>query len=156
VSARAALDHLQGKQQRAKDLCVRRQQADADVVRAQGRLHQAEVDAVFAVTGTYLAVLYALEQREMLGMEIVLAKDLRNNFESRPDVAAQDVDRITSLIDAVEARRVEADVGIGRALAALREAMGVGPAFCLQPADSQLPLVDRPVCCEEVVALALA
>src|SRR5262249_3914159 len=54
-----------------------------------------------------------------------------------------------------EARRDDAVLGVERATAALREAMGQGPCSCLQVADDRIPNPQLELCREQIIGLAV-
>jgi outer membrane protein TolC len=145
----------------ARELPVRRQQAALGVTVAAAGLEQAEHDTVYAVTRTYYTAVYAREQ-ERVARETV--ERLRATLESAErmvkagskDVTTVNVDTLTVYQNLAEVRRVQAAEGVGRALAALREAIGLGPDCCVDVPSGALPELNPQICREEIIALALA
>jgi outer membrane protein TolC len=145
----------------AKDLPVRRQQSALGVTAAEGAVLQAESDAVYGVTYSYLAALYAAQARKAGGDVKRRLEDLRVltqetlKGEERKDVLPEQLNQIDAFLKALEARGTEAAQGRSRALAALREAMGVGCDFEVVLPDRELPCPQIQLTKEQVVALAL-
>jgi outer membrane protein TolC len=145
------------------ELPIRRKQACLGVSIAAAGVQQAEWDAGYAVTRTYLSVLYAREQLKVAG-EVVENLQLTRDSVSEAVKAGtgskewtqNTVDKIASYLGLAQVRQAEARRGVDLALAALREAMGVGPEHCfdvgfgLPGAGSGVP------CKEQLFALALS
>jgi outer membrane protein TolC len=162
VARAEALDHLHIPSFLARDLPVRRKQAQLGITVAQGVLTQAEGDTIYGVTFSYLSALYAAEQLEVADNGVADLKKLQDLAKeivqsgSRPDVTQQQVDLIGAYILTVQGRREEAAQGLQRAVSALREAMGVGPDVSFQLADRRLPRIDVAVDREQIIGAALA
>jgi outer membrane protein TolC len=110
---------------------VRRQQADLGVSIAHAGVEDAELSTTHAVSRVYLSALYAEEQikvaqEAVTNLKVVhdAAKTLVN--AGSKNVFSDDVDRIATYMLLAEAKLGEARLGHARALAALREAIGVG------------------------------
>src|SRR5262245_15085700 len=151
------------------DLPIRRMQAEQGVIATHAQLHKAEQDTLYAVTRTYLSVLYARQQLEIAERALeeknepvtslfFLKKTAQSIYKdrTRPDVKKWNVDQIDVLIQVTRGRREEARQGVERALAALREAVGL-EADCPVIVDPKatLPTLNPVVTREQVVALAL-
>jgi outer membrane protein TolC len=150
------------------DLPTRRKQAEQGIVAAEAQLELAGWETRYAVTRTYLSAVFAREQlrvadktlskdRTNLGLEYLLdtARQIFKD-ETRPDIRAWHVEQIRALRDASQGRRAEAEQGVHRALAALREAAGLG-GTCAALADD-IYLAEPPaftLTCDQVVELAL-
>jgi outer membrane protein TolC len=144
----------------SRDLPVRRKQACVSVGIAQAALRQAEADTRYAVTRTYLSAAYARQQLAVADNALTRLRELREATKQLVDSGAtnatqRDLERIDVYIPLVQARREEAAQGLPRALAALREAMGVGPDACVAVAAGELPTLGPAVCREEILRLAL-
>jgi outer membrane protein TolC len=145
----------------ARDLPIRRKQSSLGLAVAQGAVLQAEGDTVYAVTYSYLAALYAAQARKLGGEVKRRLEDLRVltqdalKGEERKDVIPEQLKQIEAFLKALEGRGVEATQGRARALAALREAMGVGCDFEILLPDRDLPCPQIQLTKEQVVALAL-
>jgi outer membrane protein TolC len=145
----------------AHDLPIRRKQSALGLTVAQGAVLQAEGDTVYGVTYSYLAALYAAQARK-LGAEVkrrledlrVLTQDVLKG-EERRDVIPEQITQIEAFLKVLQARGLEAEQGRARALAALREAMGVGCDFEIVLPDRDLPCPAVQITKEQVVALAL-
>jgi outer membrane protein TolC len=162
-----ALDSLHVPTIIRRDLPTRRLQAEQGVVAAQAQLSQAEWNTLYAVTRTYLSAAYAqtqlrvadqaLSEKDVLALPYLreVAEEIRKT-RTRRDVREWNVKQIDVLIQVTRGRREEALEGVQRALAGLREAIGVEEGCFVPPADLRLPLLDIPVDREQIIALALA
>jgi outer membrane protein TolC len=175
AAARATLAAAQERQQAVDslrlaglvrhDLDIRRQQAALGVQIAQAQLTQAEWETIYAVTRTYVGVLYAQTQLRVADRVLSDSPDglpfLRNLAEtiyksrSRPDVKVWNVDQIEVYISVARGRREEAVEGLERAKAGLREAMGVDPDFPIDLADQRMPRLSAQVEAGPVISMAL-
>jgi outer membrane protein TolC len=156
-----ALQHLHLSGLLSRDLPVRRHQASLGVTVAQGGVLQAENDTLFAVSYTYLAALYAGQQqkvaddarRRLQDLRVLAQETLKG--EERRDVLREHVDLIDAYLKVVDGRGEETIEGRSRALAALREAMGVGPHYTILLPERDLPCPRLEVKKEQAVAMAL-
>jgi outer membrane protein TolC len=161
VARSEALQRLHMPGLLSHDLRVRRQQSSLGVTVAQGSVLQAESDTLFAVNYTYLAALYARQQekvaaearRRLEDLKVVTQETLK--AEERKDVLPEHRDLIEAYLKVVDGRSQEAIQGRARALAALREAMGVGCDFEIALPDRDLPCPQLALTKEQVVAMAL-
>jgi outer membrane protein TolC len=156
-----AVEHLHVPTLLAHDLPVRRKQAALGVTAAEGILLKTETDTRYSVAFCYLSAVFALQQQGVAREASDNLKDLYDAVADalkagRRDVTTADQQRIAVYREVVQARREEADAGAGRALSALREAMGVGPDCPLVLAHHRLYAINPPVDRHQVVALALA
>jgi outer membrane protein TolC len=116
----------------ARDLPIRRQQAALGVGIAAATLEQAERETTYAVTRLYYTVIFAREQKKVTDNVVA-------NIKTTHDLAEV---------------RVKSEEGVQRALAALREAMGLSCETPLNVADTTLPYPKVTVNREEILALA--
>jgi outer membrane protein TolC len=147
----------------AHDLQIRRHQAALGVASAEGQLHQAEWETVYAVTRTYWAVVYAREQaalaRRVLTALDELKKSLPNKGEKPPkeektlDLASRTL--IESYLGVARGRQAEALGGIERARGALREAMGLEQDECVDVVAQEFPQIELVLCGKQARELAL-
>jgi outer membrane protein TolC len=155
AQARAAgLDKLHAIPLVASDLPIRRQQAALGVAGAEAQLEQARWDTIYDVTRSYLAVVYARQQLQVADAaraDLARVRQLADDAGQKRSVRQADVYML-----AIEGRRETAAEGVARALAALREAMGLPADACIDVADTRLPDRDVKVCRDEVIALTLA
>jgi outer membrane protein TolC len=158
VARKQALDNLKVPTLLARDLPARRDQACLGVSAAEAVVALAEIDTYYAVQFGYISYSYALWQRNLaddtLGKIEELLKAIKDS--DQPD---EDKGRMAAKVLAaralVEGRREEAMVGMVRGLSSLREAIGAWDC----PHILALPewvLPAAPVCCKDVVELALA
>jgi hypothetical protein len=149
----------------ARDLPIRKQQASLGVQGYEARIHDAEAEAVHSVTWCYLAYLYASQQEDVLRESKFWLDELNGWLDEAQDNAAlvkwNFKDRknlVRAYVETVQGRRQETQQGMERALAALREAMAVGPEVAVRPMLKGLPkaAVNAATTKEDVVAMALA
>jgi outer membrane protein TolC len=145
----------------SQEIPIRRKQAALGVTIASAGVSTAEWETTYAVTRNYFSVLYARKQ------EAVLKKVIDNLIENQElakgaikvdplKVNQADIDKLGVYIDLVKVKQVEAQQGLERAKAALREAMGLDPTHPLLLADADLPAPEVVPAREELIALALA
>jgi outer membrane protein TolC len=143
------------------EIPYRRRQAALGVDAAAAGLDKAEHETIYAVTRTYLTVLYAREQEritrnvvERLSATHDTAKQMLK--EGARDVTTNDVNRALVYLRQAQAKQSQASQGAKRALAALKEALGLGPDVRLDVPAGRLPDSDLRPSREEIVGLALA
>lgn len=145
----------------ARDLTLRRKQAELGVAAAHAQLEQAEWDIRYGVIRNYISYLYASEQADVVDFNLPLLQrvlDTAKQVEetgSRKDVDSRDIVDAEVSLRMVEARKHEAVQGAERAMAALREAIGIGPECCLQLVRVPLTMPDREICLDQIVSLAV-
>ena len=147
----------------ARDLRIRKEQACLGVTIAGASLLQAEWETRYAVTRNYYSVTYV---RMQLGLLSAVLKDLEKSKKRAEEllkladpnfkVTAIDINQFNVNIALVKARRVEAVVGEKKAIAALREAIGVGPDYPLDIPASELPAPVASLDRDELIRMALA
>ncbi len=145
----------------AKDLPVRRQQACLGIEIAAARLEQAERETTYAVTRTYFAIHFARDQKKVANKVVTELNDALENAKRLVKGGAKkptqnDVERTEVYLGLAQLKMEEADTGSARAMAGLREAMGVGPNFAFEIAGEQLPDLDVKVNKQEIIALAMS
>lgn len=160
ASAQQGLDGLKLASLFAKDLPIRKQQACLGVTIAAASLEQAEWETRYAVVRNYYSVQYA---REQLKVVTRISKKLDEALERakklvkirNPDIKIFDIDvDILALnVKLVRLREIEARVGIEKAIAAVREAVGV--ECPLDIAEDRLPALVADLNKEALVAMAL-
>jgi outer membrane protein TolC len=156
-----ALENLMVPTVLVPDLSIRRKQACAGISAAAAGVDQAERETVYAVTRTYFTLQYAREQ-ERLARGIVDRLAATRDAAKRSldagarDVSATDVNRATVYLRLAGTRQTQASQGAKRALAALKEAIGLGPEETLQVPPAGLPDVTARPSHDEVLAQALA
>jgi outer membrane protein TolC len=145
------------------DIPIRKQQACLGVTVAAAGLTQAEYETRYCVTRAYFSVRYAQRQQRV-------ARDLRDKLNANlekinlliksgnPDVIVTqiDADKLKLAMVLFSPRLVEAEQGVQRALAALREAMGAGPDCPIVLTDNEdLPGLFGDLDRDALLALAL-
>jgi outer membrane protein TolC len=136
----------------ARDLPIRREQADSGVRVAEAGVHLAQMNASYSVTYCYLSYLYALEQAQvtkdaMDGLSEIQGELEKIYSEDKPGNNAERAQRtiarlqIKSYMSIAKARKAEAEMGAERALSALREAMGLCPDTPIVVPRKMLPEV---------------
>lgn len=110
---------------------IRRQQAASGLGAAAANVQQVEMETKNAINRTYISVIFAREQLklakdavETLQATFKVAKQLLDSGESK-NVTQDDLDKLDIYVKLAEAKVGEASVGIIRAKAALREAIGL-------------------------------
>jgi outer membrane protein TolC len=147
----------------APDLPLRRQQACIGVAISEAGLRQAEAEVIYNVTRLYWTVQYARTQKEIV-------EEVAGSFKVIHDtVAAQikekgapkewtqsTVDKLLVYQRIAESKIEEAVQGEQRALAALREAIGLCGDVVLQVPEEPLPVPAAKLSKDEIVAMARA
>jgi len=131
----------------ASDLKVRKQQLELGMQAAAAEMAQAQHDVTYAVIRCYYTVIYAREQNKV-------AKDLVDQLETYLEQVRKIVnskgggikgvnkdteDKLVIVIGEAKNRMLDAESGVMRAKAALREAMGLAPDVEVDAADETLP-----------------
>jgi outer membrane protein TolC len=145
----------------AKDLPIRREQSCLGIEIAAARLQQAERETTYAVTRTYFAILFARDQKKVANKVVTELNDALENAKRLVKGGAKkptqnDVERTEVYLGLAQLKMEEAETGSARALAGLREAMGVGPDYVFQIAGEQLPEPTVKVNKQEIIGLALS
>jgi outer membrane protein TolC len=155
-----AVDNLRVPTLLARDLPIRRRQACLGVTVAAAGLNQAERDTIYAVTRNYYSVIYARAQVELATKAVeqlegtrLIAQGLAN--QGARNVTKDDSRKVTVYLKLAESRKVQAEEGVERAMAALKEAIGLGPDCCFMVAADALAVPPLTVCRHDIVALAL-
>jgi outer membrane protein TolC len=143
-----------------RELPIRKKQAELGVSAAAANLDQAERETIYAVTRTYFTVQYAREQ-ERVARGVVARLKATNETAARMlkegarDISDADVNRSTVYLNLAETKRIQATQGIKRALAALREAIGLERCTEVQTPDEPLPHPDVKPCLNLLIDAAL-
>lgn len=110
---------------------IRKQQAASGLNAAAANMQQVEMETKNAVNRTYLSYVYAREQLKLandavstLKATYQVAKQLLDSGESK-QVTNDDLDKLDIYVKLAESKVGEATVGMARAKAALREAIGL-------------------------------
>jgi outer membrane protein TolC len=155
-----ALDALRVPTFLDRELPVRRRQAALGVSAASAGVEQAEHEVAYAVTRTYFTVLFAREQERVARgvvdrLTAVYEAAQKQLDAGAKDVTATDVNRTQVYLRLARTRRTQAEQGVQRALAGLREAVGLGPDVRLDVPGDRLPEPKARPGRDEVVGLAL-
>jgi outer membrane protein TolC len=148
----------------SRDLRVRRHQAAWGVQIASAGVDLAEWETRYAIIRNFYSVMYAHTQGKLLDElveKLKAARDKTAAFLEDPKIKVKDlmvsdldVKNLEAQIGIYRARRAEASVGMKKALAALREAMGVQECpLILIEAPLLVPIPDLE--CRHVLALAM-
>jgi outer membrane protein TolC len=130
------------------DLNLRRQQAHVGVSAAAAEVMLTEHETDYAIARTYYTAIYANQQlaiakdvADNLAFYLDRVKDLIEKGGADLELNRNVVDRLTIYLKLAQSRQREAEAGVTRAVAALREAMGVGhDCDSFQLADLALPV----------------
>jgi hypothetical protein len=144
-----------------REIPIRRRQAALGVSAASAFVDQTEHEVVQAVTRAYLSVLFAREQERVAQTVIERLTATHKAAKDQLDagvreVSSADVDRISVYLRLAKARQVQANTGVKRALAALREAIGLELGCILEVPPGRLPEMVVKLNPDEVVAVALS
>jgi outer membrane protein TolC len=158
---RRAVENLRFPATLDPEIPVRRKQAELGVAAAAAALDQAERDMVYAVTRTYYTVLYAREQERLAQGVVERLSTIRRAAQLQLEAGAEgitsaDLSRTLVYLRLAETRRTQATQGVKRALAALREAAGVGPCAALDIPPGRLTEPEARPNQADVIAAALA
>ena len=147
----------------AKDLPIRKQQSCLGVTIAAAGLDQAEWETRYAVVRMYYSVIYAREQLKVVHrikgkLEEALMQARKLVKAGDPDIKVTnlDVDVLALNLKLLKSKEVEAQIGIRKAIAGLREAIGVGLDYPLEVAADTLPPLVHDLNKESLIAMALA
>jgi hypothetical protein len=146
----------------ARDVPIRKKQAALNISIQAASVQTAECDARNAATFSYLAVLFAREQQKTVADSKVRLNDLKDLIKSAAEKGRRDVykDEQLALVDSfltlLEGRNEEATTGEQRALAALREALGLGPDCPIDVVGNKLPDIQTKADRDVIVQLALS
>ena len=128
------------------DLRIRREQACQGITIAQAALTQAEWDTRYAITRNFFTVQYIRAQDKVvtevlqnLDKGYARAKKLYETGDVDVKITKNDLDVIQIQIVTVKGKKAQIDNGMLKALAALREAMGLRYDYPLEIAAVALP-----------------
>jgi hypothetical protein len=143
------------------ELPVRRRQAALGVSAAAAALDQVEREVTYAVVRTYFTVLYAREQERIGNSVVVRLTATRDLAQQALEAGAKgvtdaDVRRTNVIVRLAKTKQIQAAEGVKRGLAALREAVGLGPDVCLDVPPTSLPVPEARPCKGDAIAAALA
>jgi outer membrane protein TolC len=157
-----ALDDLHLASLVSRELPIRKQQAGLGVVIASAGLDQAEWETTYAISRTYFTAVYATQQEGVARALIEKLKRDRDHAaklvkEGDPDkvVTQVDVDKLEASIDLFELKLIQATQGAKRALAALREAMGLEADCNVVLGKADLPPLQKIPSRDELLSWAL-
>jgi outer membrane protein TolC len=161
AAGRDALYNLRLIGRISREIPIRREQADLGVSAASIALDRTEVETIYAVTRLYYSVIYAREQ-QLVANGVV--KNLETTLDTAKtavkggsrDVTTSSVDKITVYTRLAQTRQSEADRGLKRATAALREAIGFGPECKIRVAKDTLDIAAPTVDLNQIIDIALA
>lgn len=142
------------------DLPYRVQQGEKGLIVGSADLQKALQENRYDVVRMYYSFVYARQQDatiseviEQLEVYYEVAKGLLGEREANVDVFKLHL--MDQAINDVRKLQAEARIGQSRALAALKEAMGVEQSYDFLPRDTELPLMGGTVTQDQVVAFAL-
>jgi outer membrane protein TolC len=143
------------------EIPIRRRQVVLGLAAATAAVDQVECETVYAVTRTYFTVLYAREQesvaRAVVDRLTAVHQVAQDQLKAGArDISDTDVQRAKVYLRLAQVKRIEATVGIQRALEALREAIGLGCDVPLDVPPGHLPNPAARPQGDNVVASALA
>lgn len=146
-----------------RDLRIRRSQACLGVDIAAAGLRQAEWETRYAVRRTFYSVQYARKQEAVINSALDKIKEARIKAQKLLDagdpafkITAIDLKILDLNAEFVKTKQAEARVGVHKATAALREAVGVGVDYPLDVAAEPLPALVGELNKEELISQARA
>src|SRR5262249_22428739 len=146
-----------------RDLPIRRSQACLGVDIAAAGLRQAEWETRYAVRRTFYSVQYAREQERVISGALGKIGDARKKAEQLLKagdpafkVTAIDLKVLDINAEFVKTKQAEARVGVLKAIAALREAIGLGSDYPLDVAAEPLPSLVSELNKDELLSQARA
>lgn len=145
------------------DLKIRKQQLDLGVQAGMAELAQAEHEVTYAVVRCFFTVIYAREQakvaKELVDQLDLYLEQVRKIVNSKGGgvrgITKDTEDKMVILIAEAKAKQEEADTGLARAKAALREAIGLNPNEEIDTADEMLPDVQAEFTKQAIITHAL-
>src|SRR5262249_34094284 len=160
-NASQAVENLRIPTLIARELPYRRQQACLGVTIAAAALDQVERETVYAVTRTYFTVLFARAQERVAQDTVANFQAILESARRQVEAGSRDLgtsvgDKISVYLLLAERSKAQASQGVERALAALKEAIGLAPDCCLQVPSSPLPEPVAHPCRHDIIAWALA
>ncbi len=160
-TGKCALDNMRLAALISRDIPVRRQQACIGVSIAAAALDQTERETIYAVTRLYYTVAFAREQKKVADSVVANMKATYDISEAAvkggsKEVTTSTLDKVTVYLRIAESKQIDAAQGVNRALAALREAMGLCSDAPLNIAIDTLPTPTVAVNREEIICQALA
>jgi hypothetical protein len=145
-SGKRGLDSIRLGGLLSRDLPIRKEQACLGITIAAAGLQQAEWETRYAVARTYWSVLYARAQLnvvdgviEKLSGSLDKAGGMVKAGDPSIKVTQVDVDNLKLNIIFARAKRAEVSAGVEKAIAALREAIGLSNCDQLIVPDESLP-----------------
>ena len=146
------------------DLKYRKQQVDLGVQACVAELAQAEHEVTYAVVRCFFTVIYAREQakvaKDLVDQLDTYLEQVRKIVNSKgggvKGITKDTEDKMVILIAEARAKLEEADTGVARARAALREAIGLSPDAEIDTADELLPDVQAEFAKQAIVTHALS
>ncbi len=141
----------------ARDLPARRQQAEHGVAAAAANLCQVQRDVDCSIARMFYSVIYAREQKKVTVQIVNLLSAVEKNGrtmlgqkEAPPDL----MEKAHLYLLKVQGRDAEADAGLQRATAGLREAMGLCADSPFTVAEAKLPEPLPGVNKQQIISLA--
>jgi outer membrane protein TolC len=157
----AALENLRLLALVDHEIPIRQEQASYGVAAAAADLHRIEREVVYEATRAYFSVVFAREQQRVAGRVVdrlgathdAAARALKAGARN---ATSTDVNRSLVYLRLAQTKQIEARLGIKRALALLREAVGAGPGCCVEVADTHLRQPSARAACATILTLAVA
>jgi len=160
VIGQQALNNMKFAALFSRDIPIRRQQACLGVTIQSAQLRQIEWETRYAVTRNYYSVIYARMQVEVVEGLVRRLTEARDQGQHLVDKGAKvtqlDVDGLSVNLELIKTKQAEAEAGVLRAIAALREAMGVGADYPVSVALDTLPPVFTGLDKAQLIASGLA
>lgn len=160
-AAQRGLNSIRFGSRLSRELPIRKQQSAHGIAAAAANLEQVRHDVDASIARLYFSVIYAREQLKVaeeisdrLGATVAVGETLLGQRGAPPDLNSLSIERAKLFRSLAQSRVEEARRGLGRAKAALREAMGVGPDFEFDIPQEPLPELLTGVEKDELIRLA--
>jgi outer membrane protein TolC len=143
------------------DLETRRKQSEMGLQATQAELAQAEYEVTYAVIRCFYTVVYAREQSKVAKdlvdqLEVYLeqVKKIVNNKGGIRGISKDTEDKLVIAVSEAKGKLYEAESGIQRGQALLREALGLDPTARIDVADELLPEIKAEIARDIAIAHA--
>jgi outer membrane protein TolC len=163
VDARRGLNDLGFFSRFSKELPYRKEQACHGIAARSANLRQVYRDVDASVARLYYAVIYARAQKKVAESIVARLRAVAANGQTLlgkdgapPDLTALSITRAKGYLTMAESRVDETNRGLGRAMSALREAMGFGPELQFQIAEDVLPAAVIGIDRNQILQLAMS
>ena len=147
----------------SRDIPIRIEQSCLGITIASAGLEQAEWETRYAVMRTFYSIQYAKMQKQVIDNAVrkiddayKKAKEIVEQGDPKSKVTTIDVDTLAINKEFIKTKQAEASVGIEKATAGLREAIGLDLSYPLEVADTPLPALVAELNKNELISQAVS